>query len=149
MGVQIEYLLGHNKAPQGTLSGLCLGCTAYAPCRPPTRQAPPLQPHQSAAVLCEPRLAGLVVGHSPLDCEPELGRVVGLDEVGQLMDHDVLHDARGQENRGPMEEPKTPLLPQDPQRNPRSRTLTPFGSTPTLDVHLCTFRRIQGRACSV
>jgi len=59
--------------------------------------------HVLRAVLRQPLPALLVVGQGTLHAQPELRRVVRLDEVRQLVDDDVLHDARGQKNRRPVE----------------------------------------------
>ena len=44
-------------------------------------------------MLRQPRLALLVFRERPADPEPELRRVLRLDQVGQLVDDDVVHDA--------------------------------------------------------
>ncbi len=52
----------------------------------------------------QPRLAPRVVRHGPLDPPPEVRRVVHvvpLAQVDEFADHDLLHDARRQQNHRP------------------------------------------------
>lgn len=56
-----------------------------------------------SAVLRQPRLPQGEVGHDALHAGPELRRVMGVLEVHQLVDGDVLDDARREEDGAPVE----------------------------------------------
>ena len=53
-------------------------------------------------MLSEPLLASGEIGHRALHEEPELGRVVSLDKMDELVHHDVLDDARWKKDRPPV-----------------------------------------------
>ena len=71
-------------------------------------------------------LVGLVTGHEPVDDGPELGGVVRLAEVGEIVDEDVVDEAWGSWRVAQwMLMRWAPGCGRaEPQRKPRSRTST-------------------------
>src|ERR1700694_230673 len=57
--------------------------------------------HELVAVLGEPAAALFPVWHGPLDGPPEVGRVVWLAQVDEFVDHDVIDDARREQDALP------------------------------------------------
>jgi len=57
----------------------------------------------AGSMFRKPILPPLVIRHHPLQPSPELGCVVRLKQMNELMDNKVLHDTRGQKDRRPVE----------------------------------------------
>lgn len=57
----------------------------------------------AGTVLGEPEFTGGAVGENALETPPEGDAVVWLIEMGELMGHDVLNDARREKDSAPVE----------------------------------------------